>query len=75
MNVSWQGPVVKKGLVSRPRAERTGSLDSKTADAVFAVFEQLVAAGKTIFMATHDHELAARAQRIVRIEDGAIVEG
>ena len=55
--------------------EPTGSLDSKTADAVFAVFEQLVAAGKTIFMATHDHELAARAQRIVRIEDGAIVEG
>ena len=55
--------------------EPTGSLDSKTADAVFAVFEQLVAAGKTIFMATHDRELAARAQRIVRLEDGAIVEG
>ncbi len=55
--------------------EPTGSLDSKTADAVFAVFEQLVAAGKTIFMATHDRDLAARAQRIVRIEDGAIVEG
>jgi putative ABC transport system ATP-binding protein len=55
--------------------EPTGSLDSKTADAVFSVFEQLVAAGKTIFMATHDRELAARAQRIVRIEDGAVVEG
>jgi ABC-type lipoprotein export system ATPase subunit len=54
--------------------EPTGSLDSKTADAVFAVFEQLVAAGKTIFMATHDHELAARAQRIVHIEDGLLVE-
>jgi putative ABC transport system ATP-binding protein len=38
--------------------EPTGSLDSKTADAVFSVFEQLVAAGKTIFMATHDRELA-----------------
>ncbi len=54
--------------------EPTGSLDSKTADAVFAVFEQLVAAGKTIFMATHDRELAARAQRIVHIEDGLLVE-
>lgn len=55
--------------------EPTGSLDSRTADAVFAVFEQLVAAGKTIFMATHDRELATRARRVVRIEDGVLVEG
>lgn len=54
--------------------EPTGSLDSKTADAVFAVFEQLVAAGKTIIMATHDHELAQRAGRILHIEDGLLVE-
>lgn len=54
--------------------EPTGSLDSRTADAVFHVFEQLVAAGKTIFMATHDRELASRASRIVRIEDGEILE-
>lgn len=54
--------------------EPTGSLDSRTADAVFEVFSQLVAAGKTIFMATHDRELAARLERIVRIEDGVIVE-
>ncbi len=38
--------------------EPTGSLDSRTADAVFGVFQGLVAAGKTIFMATHDRELA-----------------
>ena len=54
--------------------EPTGSLDSRTADAVFHVFEQLVAAGKTIFMATHDRELAERASRIIRIEDGEILE-
>jgi len=53
--------------------EPTGSLDSKTADAVFGVFKQLVAAGKTIFMATHDRELASRVSRVVRIDDGEIV--
>jgi len=54
--------------------EPTGSLDSRTADAVFGVFQQLVAAGKTIFMATHDRELAARVSRVLHIEDGLIVE-
>ena len=54
--------------------EPTGSLDSRTADAVFAVFQQLVAEGKTIFMATHDRELASRVSRVLRIEDGLIVE-
>ena len=53
--------------------EATGSLDSQTADAVFAVFEELVAAGRTILMATHDRELAARVARVVEIEDGEIV--
>ncbi len=54
--------------------EPTGNLDSRTADAVFAVFQQLAAAGKTIFMATHDRDLASRVSRVLRIEDGLIVE-
>ena len=54
--------------------EPTGSLDSRTADAVFGVFQRLVVAGKTIFMATHDRELASRVSRVLRIEDGLIVE-
>lgn len=54
--------------------EPTGNLDSRTADAVFVVFQQLAAAGKTFFMATHDRELASRVSRMLRIEDGLIVE-
>ncbi|MBK8045678.1 MAG: ABC transporter ATP-binding protein [Anaerolineales bacterium] len=54
--------------------EPTGSLDSRTADAVFALFSQLVAAGKTVFMATHDRELASRVTRVIRIEDGELVD-
>jgi len=54
--------------------EPTGNLDSRTADAVFAVFQHLAAAGKTIFMATHDRELASRVSRVLHIEDGLLVE-
>jgi ABC-type lipoprotein export system ATPase subunit len=53
--------------------EPTGNLDSKTADAVFGVFEKLVAEGKTILMVTHDWHLASRVGRVVRIADGEIV--
>jgi putative ABC transport system ATP-binding protein len=53
--------------------EPTGNLDSKTANAVFEVFEKLVDNGKTILMVTHDRELASRVTRTVRIADGRIV--
>jgi len=54
--------------------EPTGNLDSKTADAVFHLFSNLVANGKTILMVTHDDDLAHRVTRTVTIADGAIVE-
>lgn len=53
--------------------EPTGNLDSHTADAVFAVFSQLVARGKTIVMVTHDSSLAARTTRSLVIADGLLV--
>ncbi len=54
--------------------EPTGNLDSKTADAVFAAFEELVARGKTIVMVTHDNDLASRVTRALHVADGEIVE-
>ena len=53
--------------------EPTGNLDSKTADAMFDVFESLLLMGKTILLVTHDRDLAARATRRVHIADGEIV--
>jgi putative ABC transport system ATP-binding protein len=53
--------------------EPTGNLDSKTADAVFHLFEDLVAQGKTFLMVTHDNELASRLHRVITIADGALV--
>jgi putative ABC transport system ATP-binding protein len=54
--------------------EPTGNLDSKTADSVFRLFENLVADGKTILMVTHDNELANRVTRTITIADGEIVD-
>jgi ABC-type lipoprotein export system ATPase subunit len=53
--------------------EPTGNLDSKTANAVFQLFESLVANGKTVVMVTHDSDLAKRVDRAVIVADGAIV--
>jgi len=53
--------------------EPTGNLDSKTAGAVFQLFEELVRAGKTIVIVTHDMDLAKRVSRAVIVADGAIV--
>ncbi|MBI5032839.1 MAG: ATP-binding cassette domain-containing protein [Chloroflexi bacterium] len=54
--------------------EPTGNLDSKTADSVFQLFEDLVKRGKTIVMVTHDNDLAKRVTRAVQIADGEIIE-
>lgn len=54
--------------------EPTGSLDTSTADAIFKTFEDLVRAGKTIVMVTHDNSLAPRFSRRVHIVDGEIVD-
>jgi putative ABC transport system ATP-binding protein len=52
--------------------EPTGNLDSKSTEMVFRLFENLADSGKTILMVTHDNELAARAQRTIRLVDGKI---
>jgi len=54
--------------------EPTGNLDSKTADSIFRLFENLVTEGKTILMVTHDNELANRVNRTITLADGEIVD-
>jgi ABC-type lipoprotein export system ATPase subunit len=53
--------------------EPTGNLDSKTAESVFALFNDLVEKGKTIIIVTHDSALAKRTHRTALIADGEIV--
>ncbi|MCR4376608.1 MAG: ABC transporter ATP-binding protein [Rhodospirillales bacterium] len=55
--------------------EPTGNLDPETADEVFNMLLKLTRqAGLTALIATHNPDLAARMDRIVRVEDGHLVE-
>jgi ABC-type lipoprotein export system ATPase subunit len=54
--------------------EPTGNLDSKTADSVFNLFEDLAKQGKTVLMVTHDGDLAKRVKRTVLLSDGEIID-
>jgi putative ABC transport system ATP-binding protein len=53
--------------------EPTGSLDSATARAIIDIFAGLVQQGRTVFMVTHDKDIAARGSRIISLSDGRIV--
>jgi len=53
--------------------EPTGNLDSKTAESILELFEQLVDSGKTVVVVTHDNDLAARAGRTIVVADGELV--
>jgi putative ABC transport system ATP-binding protein len=54
--------------------EPTGNLDTSSGQDVMGLFENLSAIGRTIVLITHDAALARRTKRIVRIQDGRIVE-
>jgi putative ABC transport system ATP-binding protein len=53
--------------------EPTGALDSEGGHEVLELFRRLHDGGQTILMVTHDDEVAAAAQRIVRMKDGRVV--
>jgi putative ABC transport system ATP-binding protein len=55
--------------------EPTGNLDSRTAEDIVVLFEDLVDQGKTFLMVTHDEDLASHASRIVELSDGEIIRG
>jgi len=54
--------------------EPTGNLDSRTAEAIFRLFQDLVDGGKTIVMVTHDKDLERQVTRAVVMADGLIVD-
>jgi putative ABC transport system ATP-binding protein len=54
--------------------EPTGNLDTATANEVFELFERLVSEGKTLMVVTHDRNLSARTERVIRLLDGRIYQ-
>jgi putative ABC transport system ATP-binding protein len=72
-----QSAAVARALANDPPIimadEPTGNLDSRTAEEVIQLFEELVQQGKTILMVTHDPILAKRTSRTLIISDGGLV--
>lgn len=71
---------IGRALVTRPAIiladEPTGNLDSKASDEIVALLKKSNTDYKqTIIMITHNMEIAKCADRIIKIEDGRIVEG
>ena len=54
--------------------EPTGALDSKTGRDILDFIKKLNSEGTTIILITHDNSIAAEAKRLVRIQDGKIIE-
>ncbi len=54
--------------------EPTGALDSKTGAQVLNILRELNRKGTTVILITHDNGIAAKAKRIVRLNDGRITE-
>ena len=72
-----QSAAIARALANDPPLiiadEPTGNLDSRSADAVFDIFNDLAEQGKTIIMVTHDRSLAERTNRMMLLSDGELV--
>ncbi|MFA7541320.1 MAG: ABC transporter ATP-binding protein [Lysobacterales bacterium] len=74
-----QRVAIARALINSPPIlladEPTGALDSRTGEDILALFKRLRDAGHTVILITHDAEVAAHADRVVHIRDGALHEG
>jgi putative ABC transport system ATP-binding protein len=72
-----QRVAVARAIVTEPAIiladEPTGNLDSRATREVLEAFERLNAAGRTIVLITHEAEVAAHAERVIRLLDGQII--
>jgi len=73
-----QRVAVARALVGKPSIlladEPTGNLDTRNGESVMQLLEQLHRAGTTLCMVTHDPAFARRAQRVIHMLDGRIVD-
>lgn len=74
-----QRVAIARALVTQPDLlladEPTGNLDSSSTNDVLDLLHALHDRGRTIVLITHEHDVAERAGRILRIDDGLVSEG
>ena len=71
-----QRVAIARALVTEPALlladEPTGALDTRTSAEIMALFDALHAAGQTLMVVTHEHDVAEHARRVVFLRDGRI---
>jgi putative ABC transport system ATP-binding protein len=74
-----QRVAIARAMANRPRLiladEPTGELDQATGEAIAGLFDLLHSDGTAVVVVTHDPSIADRAQRVLRMRDGRIVDG
>ena len=72
-----QRVAIARALVNNPALiladEPTGNLDSASTAEIISIFRQLNGDGITVVIVSHEADIAAQAQRIIRLHDGEIV--
>lgn len=72
-----QRVAIARALATRPKViladEPTGALDSKTTDSVMDLLKGINDEGMTVFVITHEEDVAEQTNRIVRLKDGVII--
>ena len=71
-----QRVAVARALVMNPSIiladEPTGNLDSVTSDGIMQLFSQINKDGNTVIVVTHEEDIAAHAEKIIRLKDGKL---
>lgn len=71
-----QRVAIARAMVNRPAIlladEPTGNLDAKAAEEVLDIFDQLHRSGTTLLVVTHNPNVAERARRVLRLQDGLL---
>ena len=72
-----QRVAVARALATQPKVvladEPTGALDSATSDSVMELLKDINREGMTVFVITHEEDIAEQTDRIVRLKDGVII--
>lgn len=69
---------IARSLISKPKIiladEPTGALDTSTSYEVMGILKEINKEGITVILVTHEHDIAAMTQKIIRLKDGRIAE-